>query len=165
MERSGVWKGLGMQFLMTKQWSLLERFDITDGQGALAFAARGHFGAAITLHDPAGREVAAVTKHAFTDTHEISVAGERVAQVRHTGFLGDRYEIDSTHGALTAQGRLLTGNFTLARDGEPVAHLDRQFSLHETFAVDIADTENPAFILATLLAVEAIQDERQSQKH
>jgi uncharacterized protein YxjI len=154
-----------MRFSMTKQWSLLERFDITDGQGTLAFQARGHFGAAISLHDPAGREVAAVTKHAFTDTHEINVAGERVAQVRHTGFFGDRYEIDSTHGVLTAQGRLLTGNFTLARDGQPVAQLDRQFSLRETFAIDIADTENPAFILAVLLAIEAIHDERQSQQH
>ena len=38
----------------------------------------------------------------------------------------------------------------------------RQFSLHEKFAVDVADSENPAFILAVLLAIEAIHDEREN---
>ena len=43
-----------------------------------------------------------------------------------------------------------------------VAQMARQFSFHEKFAVDIADSENPAFILAVLLAIEAIHDEREN---
>jgi uncharacterized protein YxjI len=154
-----------MEFLMSRQWSVMERFDITDPQGALAFEARGHLGAAITLHDASGRQAAAVTKHVFSEVHEVEVGGQRVAQVRHTGFFGDRYEVESAYGVLTAQGRLMSGDLTLARDGQLVAQMARQFSLREKFAVDIADSENAAFILAVLLAVEAIHDERDNNRH
>ncbi len=42
----------------------------------------------------------------------------------------------------------------------PVAQMNRQFSLRERFALDVADDQDPAFILAVMLAVEAIHDER-----
>lgn len=145
---------------MSKQWSLMERFEITDAQGRLAFEARGHLGATITLHDPTGQEVARVTKHVFTDVHEVEIDGQRVAQVRHTGWLGEHFEVSSSYGTLTARGRLLNGDLALARDGDVVAQMAQQFSFHEKFAIDIADSENAAFILAVLLALEAIHEER-----
>jgi uncharacterized protein YxjI len=152
-----------MRYLLAQKFSLFERFDITDEAGSLAFEAKGHLGSAITLHDPSGQQVAGITKHVFTDTHEIEVGGERVAQVRHAGFFGDRYEIDSSYGALTAGGRWFSNNFSVQRGGMVVAEMVQQWGGGEKFALDIADSESAPFILAVMLALEAIHAERENQ--
>jgi uncharacterized protein YxjI len=152
-----------MRYLLSQKFSLFERFDVTDEAGSLAFEAKGHFGSGITLHDPSGRQVAGITKHVFTDTHEIEVNGERVAQVRHTGFFGDRYEVDTSYGVLTASGRWFSNNFMVQRDGTPVAEMVQKWGWGEKFALDIADSENAPLILAVMLALEAIHQERENQ--
>lgn len=154
-----------MEYLISSRWSLMERFDITDGSGALRFEARGHLGSQITLHDASGQEVADIRKHLMTDTHDVYVQGQRVAQVRHAGIFGDRYDIESAFGVLNARGRFDGGDYTVSRDGVPVAKMLRQFTLREKFAVDIDDNQDQAFLLALVLAVEAIHDERREQQH
>lgn len=148
---------------MSSTWSLLERFEITDESGALQFEARGHIGSQITLHDSSGREVADIRKRVLGDTHEVYLAGQPAAQVRHVGFPGDRYEIDTSFGPLTARG-IFGGNYTLDQGGVPVASMVRQFSLREKFAIDIADGQNDALVLAVMLAVEAIHDRRRQRR-
>ena len=44
----------GMEYVMSSRWSLMERFDITDGSGTPQFEARGHLGARISLLDGSG---------------------------------------------------------------------------------------------------------------
>jgi uncharacterized protein YxjI len=154
-----------MEYVMSSKWSLLERFEITDSAGTPQFEARGHFGSQITLHDPSGGVVADIRKHVFTDTHEVYVAGQQVAKVRHAGFLGDHYNIESAYGMLTARGHFNGGNYTLDDNGVPVAAMQRQFSLREKFAIDIADGQDPVFLLALMLAIEAIHAERNEQEH
>jgi uncharacterized protein YxjI len=149
---------------MSSQWSLLERFEITDMSGAPQFEARGHIGSQITLHDSSGREVADIRKQFFGDTHEVYLAGQRAAQVRHAGFLGDRYEIDASIGQLTARGSFGGGDYTLNQGGAPVASMVRQFSLREKFAIDIADGQNDVLLLAIMLAIEAIHDRRRQRR-
>jgi uncharacterized protein YxjI len=152
-----------MEYVISSQWSLMEHFEITDSSGAPEFEARGHLGSQITLHDNQGQVVADIRKHVFSDTHEVYLDGQRMAQVRHAGIFGDRYDIDSGFGMLTARGRFGGGDYTVSRDGTPVASMVRQFSLREKFAVDIADNENQAFLLALVLAIEAIHDERRGR--
>jgi uncharacterized protein YxjI len=154
-----------MEYVMSSKWSLMERFEITDGSGAPQFEARGHLGSQITLHDPSGQQVADIRKHIFTDTHEVYVGGQQVAQVRHAGIFGDRYDIESAYGLLNARGHFAGGDYTVSRGGMPVARMVRQFSLREKFAVDVADEENQVFLLALVLAIEAIHDERSQQEH
>jgi uncharacterized protein YxjI len=149
-----------MEYVMASRWSLMERFEITDAAGAPQFEARGHVGSRITLHDRDGQEVADIRKHLLTDTHEVYVGGQRAAQVRHAGIFGDKYDIESAFGYLTARGRFDGGDYTVTRDGTPVARMVRKFSLREKFAIDVGDSENQAFLLALVLAIEAIHDER-----
>jgi hypothetical protein len=104
-----------------------------------------------------------IRKEVFGDTHEVYLAGQPAAQVRHVGFLGDRYEIDTGFGPLTARGSF-GGNDTLDQGGAPVASMARQFSLREKFAIDIADGQNDALVLAVMLAVEAIHDRRRRRR-
>jgi uncharacterized protein YxjI len=131
-----------MEYVMSSRWSLMERFDITDSSGTPVFEARGHLGARISLLDSNGQEVAEIRKHVMTDTHEVYVSGQNVAQVRHAGIFGDKYDIESGFGRLV-----------------------RKFSLREKFAVEVADDENQPFLLAIVLAIEAIHDERRQQEH
>jgi uncharacterized protein YxjI len=152
-----------MEYVMSSRWSLMDRFEITDSSGAPQFEARGHLGSQITLHDNRGQEVADIRKHVFSDTHEVYLNGQRMAQVRHAGIFGDRYDIDSGLGMLTARGSFGGGDYTVSRDGTPVATMVRQFSLREKFAVEVADNENQAFLLALVLAIEAIHDERRAR--
>ena len=154
-----------MQYVMSSKWSLLERFEITDSAGAPQFEARGHLGSQITLHDTRGQEVADIRKHVFNDTHDVYVDGQQVAQVRHAGIFGDRYDIESAYGLLNARGRFAGGDYTVSRGGLPVAQMTRQFSLREKFAVDVSDDENQVFLLALVLAIEAIHDERVQDRH
>ncbi len=154
-----------MEYVMSSKWSLMERFEITDTYGTPQFEARGHFGSQITLHDMSGQQVADIRKHVFSDAHEIYVGGQQLAKVRHAGFLGDHYNIESAYGMLTARGHFNGGNYTLDNGGAPVAAMQRQFSLREKFAIDIADGQNPVFLLALMLAIEAIHAERNEQEH
>lgn len=153
-----------MEYVMASRWSLMERFEITDTAGTPQFEARGHIGSRITLHDSYGQEVADIRKHLMTDTHEVYVGGQRAAQVRHAGIFGDKYDIESAFGYLTARGRFDGGDYTVSRDSVPIARMLRKFSVREKFAVDIADGENQAFLLALVLAIEAIHDERREQR-
>lgn len=143
----------------------MPRFEITDGSGAPQFEARGHLGSQITLHDTYGQEVADIRKHVFSDTHEVHVGGQQVAQVRHAGIFGDKYDIESAYGIINARGHFDGGDYALSRDGMPVARMMRQFSLREKFAIDVSDEENQVFFLAVVLAIEAIHDERNQQAH
>jgi uncharacterized protein YxjI len=154
-----------MQYVMSSTWSLMPRFEITDESGSPQFEARGHLGSQITLHDNYGQEVADIRKHVFSDTHEVHVGGQQVAQVRHSGIFGDKYDIESAYGILAARGHFAGGDYTLSRDGVPVARMVRQFALREKFAVEVSDDENQVFFLAVVLAIEAIHDERNQQAH
>jgi uncharacterized protein YxjI len=154
-----------MQYVMSSKWSLMPRFEITDGSGTPQFEARGHLGSQITLHDSHGQEVADIRKHIFTDTHQVYVGGQQVAQVRHAGIFGDKYDIESAYGILNARGHFAGGDYTVTQGGMPVARMVRQFSLREKFAVDVSDDGNQVFYLAIVLAIEAIHDERREQEH
>jgi uncharacterized protein YxjI len=148
-----------MQYVMSSKWSVMKRFEITDALGAPQFEARGHLGSQITLHDTNGQEVADIRKHALKLTHDVYVGGQQVAQVKHAGIFGNRYDIQSAYGLLNARGHFAGGDYDIMRDGMLVARLVRQFSLREKFAVDVADDENQVFLLALVLALEAIHDE------
>ncbi len=152
-----------MHYVMSSRWSLMERFEITDTAGIPQFEARGHLGSQITLHDPSGREVADIRKHVFTDTHEVYIAGQRAAEVRHGAFVGDHYNIETSYGQLTDRGHFDGGDYTLSRGGAPVAQMMRKLSGREEFVIDIADGENAVLLLALMLAIEAVHDERRAR--
>jgi uncharacterized protein YxjI len=142
----------------------MERFEITDASGVPQFEARGHLGSKITLHDTSGREVAEIRKHLMSDVHEVYLGGQRAAHIRHAGFFGDHYDIETSFGPIRARGHFDGGDYQLDMGGMPVASLRRKFSLREKFAIDIADGQNDALLLAIMLAIEAIHEERRQQQ-
>ena len=153
-----------VHYTMSSKWALLERFEITDADGTPYLEARGHLRAKITLHDTSGREVADIRKHMLSDAHEVYLGGQRAAHVRHAGFLGDHYDIETSYGPLRARGHFDGGDYTLDQGGKAVATMRRKLSLRERFAIDIADGQNDVLLLAVMLAIEAIHEERRQQQ-
>ncbi len=138
---------------MAHKWSPLARFDITDEAGSVAFQVRGDFDASMTLRDPAGRAVATITADTRTGGFYRVEANSSRARLRRWWGSGGPYQIVSNEGELTASGSGL--HLSLARDGSVIASMSRKFSLREKLAVDIADNQDAAFILAIMLTMHA----------
>jgi uncharacterized protein YxjI len=154
-----------MRYQIASKWSMIEHFVITDGSGTPMFDVRGRLSLSqrLSLCDQSGQELAEIKKHLMTTRHDILVGGQRVAEVHHEGFFGDRYEVDSQFGRITAKGNFTGWNYSIHQGGHRVATVSRELALHEKFLVEIADNVNDVFILAVVLAIDAIHDERRQQ--
>lgn len=154
-----------MRYQIASKWSMTEHFVITDEFGTPRFDVRGRLSLSqrLSLCDQSGQELAEIRKHLMTTRHDIVVGGQRVAQVHHEGFFGEHYEIDSQFGRITAKGDFTGWNYTLHQDGHRVATVSRELALREKFIVHIADDVNDVFILAVVLAIDAIHDERRQE--
>jgi uncharacterized protein YxjI len=155
-----------MRYVMSNKWSVTEHFVITDDSGDPRFDVRGNLGLTqrLTFRDPSGREVAEIRKHLMTTAHDILIGGQRVAEVRHTGFFGERYEIDSSFGQFTAKGSFTGWDYTISHGGQVIATISREFAFREKFLVQTADGGNDILILAIVLAIDSIHDERRERE-
>jgi uncharacterized protein YxjI len=156
-----------VRYTMSSKWALTERFSITDEAGNPAFEVHGNFGLVkqISFQDPSGHELAMLKKHLMTNKYEVIVGGQTVAEIYHTGIFGEHYEIASSRGTIEAKGDFVGWNYTITRAGSVIATVAREFALKEKFGVDIASGEDEVFILATVLAIDNIHDERREQGH
>lgn len=150
-----------MRYIIDSKWSLAEHFVITDESGTARFEVRGNLvSSRLSLSDQSGRERALIKKHLMSTSHEIQVDGEYAADIRHQGIFGERYEISSRFGQLVAKGSFGGWDYQISGDGRPVATVSRVPAFHEKFVVDIADGTSDVFVLAVVLAIDAIHDER-----
>ena len=147
---------------MANKWSLIEHFVITDESGTPQFDVRGNLSLTqeLAFYDQSGQELALIRKHFMTTGHEILVGGQRVAEVRHVGLFGESYDIESNFGSLTAKGSFGGWDYSISNGFDQVARVSRELAFRERFVVDIADGANDVFILAVVLAIDAIHDER-----
>ena len=151
-----------MRYLISRQWSVLQDFDITGEAGDLRYQVRGNFGLtqSLTITEPGGQRTAQITRTPFTTRHQMIIDGQQVAEVRHQ-FLGwNNCTIDSASGQLVARGNFLGWQYTISKGGRVVASLSQQGILPSTFEVDTADGEDDLFLLCLVLAIEQIHRER-----
>ncbi|HTW10114.1 MAG TPA: hypothetical protein VME46_21610 [Acidimicrobiales bacterium] len=151
---------------MSSRWALTERFVITDPMGNPLLEVRGNFGLVkhIKFHDQTGRVLAELKKHLVGDKYEVILDGRAVAEVKHHGLFGQHYEIATPQGKLEARGDFLGWQYSLGRGGAIVAQVSRQPSFREAFFVETAPGENDVFLLACILAIDNIHDERREHE-
>jgi uncharacterized protein YxjI len=75
------------------------------------------------------------------------------------GFLGRRYDIDSPGGLLQAQGNFSGRQYSITRDGMPAAAVT-QSPVRGQFAVQVTPGQDAVLMLAVILAIETIRDNR-----
>ncbi len=150
-----------------------EDFDITDDSGRTVLHVDGKVFSLhdrLVIRDSAGQEVAQVHRRmiALRPTYQISVGGEKVAEVRKHFFtpFRDRFTIDIPGpDDLEMSGNLLDREFTVRRGGQTVATVSKRwFSMRDTYAVDIAEGEDHLLILASVLALDLAEDRERKQE-
>ena len=66
-----------------------------------------------------------------------------------------RQRLARVPGDLEARGNLSDHEYTVTRDGAPVAQISKQwFSWSDTYGVDISDKEDPVLILASTVVID-----------
>lgn len=151
-----------MRYLISRQWSVLQDFDITGEAGDLRYQVRGNLGItqSLTISEPNGQRTAQITRTPFTTWHQVIIDGQQVAEVRHQ-FLGwNNCTIDSLSGRFVAEGSFLGWQYTISQGERVVATLSQQGILPSTFEVDTAAGEDDLFLLCLVLAIEQIHRER-----
>jgi uncharacterized protein YxjI len=118
----------------------------------------------LVIREPGGREVGQVQRKlvALRPTYEITIDGKNVADVRKhlLAPFGERFTVD-VYGAgdMQVRGDLLSHEFTIDRDGQPVATVSKRWlSMTATYAVEVAPGENDLLILASVLALDLAID-------
>jgi uncharacterized protein YxjI len=152
---------MAQHYLMSRKWSLVDRFAITDETGATQFEVQGRMSltARLSIRDASGMEVAAIRRAPFSRRHEIVADGQH-ATVTPRGIFGRQYEIDSSTGHLEARGNFSGRQYMVSRDGRAAAAVSQRPGLRERFAVEVTDGENPVLMLAVILVIETIRDAR-----
>jgi uncharacterized protein YxjI len=151
-----------MRYLISRQWSVLQDFDITGEPGDLRYRVRGNLGItqSLAITEPAGQRTAQITRTPFTTAHQVIIDGRQAAEVRHQFLGGSNCTIDSAHGQLVAQGSFLGWHYTISQEQTVVATVSQQGVLPAVFEVDTADGQDDLFLLCLVLAVEQVHRER-----
>jgi uncharacterized protein YxjI len=162
-----------MYVIRERVLALGDDFDITDSSGQVVLHVDGKVLSLrnrLLIQDPDGREVASVHRHlvALRPTYEIRIGDEPAAEVRKHIFtpLRDRFTIDVPGpDDLEVAGDLLDHEFRISRSGREVASVSKRWlSLHDSYAVRIADGEDHLLILASVLAVDLALAREESEQ-
>jgi uncharacterized protein YxjI len=152
-----------MYVIRERMFALGDDFDITDEDGRRVYHVDGKvltLRDRLVIEDPSGAEVAAVHRHlvALRPTYEVTVGGEKAAEVRRHFFtpFREKFTIDIPGpDDLQISGDLLDHEFTVERDGREVASVSKRWlSIRDTYGVRIADGEDHLLILASVLALD-----------
>ena len=115
------------------------------------------------LEDAAGREVAKIQERKLTVRDKVAVErdGHNVATV-HKALVGirDRFAIDIEGGPdLKAHGNIVDHEYEIERDGDTVARISKRwFRVRDTYGIEVAQDEDEALVLATVVALEQLTD-------
>ena len=147
--------------MISRKWALAARFAITDDTGAPGFEvqSRSAFSRKLSIYDPAGMEVAAISRRGLGMRYQI-LAGGQETTVTPRGFFGKRFEIGTPAGLLEARGNFSGRQYGITRGGMVVAGVTQLRTFREQFAVQVDDGEDPVLMLAVVLVIELIRDER-----
>ncbi len=152
---------MAANYLISRKWSLADRFAITDPAGVEQFSVEGRlaFSRRLSVRDTTGAEVAVITRRGLGNRYEIVATGQ-LTSVRPRGFFGQRFEIDSAAGQLEARGNFTGRQYVVTRAGSQAASVTQLRTFREKFEVEVSEAEDAVLMLAVVLVIETIRDDR-----
>jgi|SRR5215469_1582304 len=151
-----------MQYTAAKIFSK-ERFTIEDHAGTRQFEVHriyGLDGNSLSLRDLDGKELAAIKPRHAPARFEISTSAQ-VITVHHNGWFGRRYSIDGPLGELsTTVSDFGAQSYELIGGDRPRAIVSRPQISQQSITIDVPDGEDVVSLLAVVLAIETIRDDR-----
>jgi len=112
--------------------------------------------------DTTGAEVAVISHRGWGMRYQILTGGQEIT-VSPRGWFSKSFEIDSPAGPLEARGNFSGRQFSITRGGMTAAGVTQLRTLREQFAVEVSDGEDALLMLAAVLAIEMIRDDRRRQ--
>jgi uncharacterized protein YxjI len=154
---------MSASYQISRKWALGNRSVITDDTGTERFEVQGPrgFSGKLSIRDPAGAEVAAISRRGLATRYEIRTGGE-LTTMRPRGFAGRRFEIVSGAGQLEARGNFSGRQYSVTRNGAPAAAVTQLRTVRERFAVEVSESEDPVLMLAVVLVIETIRADRRT---
>jgi uncharacterized protein YxjI len=159
-----------MRYIMRqKVFSLASKFAIRNENGEDAFFVNGEsfsLGHKLSFEDPSGKELLFISQKLLSwgPTYELYRVEKHVATIKKEMFTLFQCTFDihvEDQGDLEAQGDLSDHEYTVTRDGAPVAQISKQwFSWLDTYGVDVADSVDPVLILASTVVIDMCCHER-----
>jgi uncharacterized protein YxjI len=165
-----------MRFVLKERiFSLRDSYYIRTEQGNNAFEITGQligFRDKLTLRDIHGATLATITEKMLSlrPVYIIARPGQPDVKVKKDfiNILREGFSVDMEGGLpdLRIQGNFLDHNYTISRDGAPVAQIAKKWiSLRDSYVVDVAEDEDPVLILACAIVVDRIAHEDEDKKH
>ncbi len=153
-----------MRFLVKqKVFTLGDNFTIKDDAGIDRFIVRGQIftlGNKLRIYDMAGQELIFIEQKLFRFLPEYTIyyLGSPMATVKKEfTFFKPKFEIYSDRYNYSIVGNFWAMDFTIREDGRDIAYISKRWiSWGDTYAVDILEDENQAFILALVIVLDQV---------
>ena len=159
-----------MRYIMKQKiFSMADRFAIRDEAGRELYFANGEvfsLGHKLSFEDAQGNELLFIRQKllSFGATYELFRGQEHVATIRKEPFTLFHCTFDihvDGRGDLEARGDLTDYEYTVTRNGQPVAQISKAWlTWADTYGVDIDDTEDQVLLLATTVVIDMCCHER-----
>lgn len=162
-----------MRYVIEQKLSLTRsRFCVRDGSGRDLYLAEGRAIPVLeqfVLKELSGRELALVKRSGvLKESFDIYVEGVLAGKVTpKRKLLRMNYRIETPNGKeISATGNFSGYEYLLQSDGRTVAQIHKKLkAVRDEYALDVSPGEDELLMIATVLAIDAIQDAlRQRQK-
>ena len=163
-----------MYVIRERFFGIGDDFDILDEHGRKVLRVDGKVLSVrnrLVIEDLAGTELATVHRHlvALRPTYEIRIGGEKAAEVRKSLFtpFRDKFTIDVPGpDDLEMRGNLFDHEYTIDRGGVEVAAVSKRWlTIRDTYAVQVADGQDPLLIICSVLALDLAMARQDSQRN
>ena len=152
-----------MRYTTASKWSK-ERFTIDHDDGNPQFEVvriYGLDGNSLSLRDLGDNELAAILPRTGPTRFEVITKGNQPITVRHKGWLGKRYRIDTAAGDMTATvGDFSRKSYEVLSSGTVTANVTREFIRQQNLTIDVPDDGDVVSLVAVVLAIETLRDDR-----
>ena len=102
-----------------------------------------------------------LNRYAFIDDAE----GNRIAKLKLEWGFDRKFYIEGYKDEISIIGDFFRWNFSIAKNGEQIGTLSRQIDFVDSFALDIDNEEDAAFLVATVIGIDNIYDEKHKEKN
>jgi hypothetical protein len=163
-----------MQFFSTIQ-SMGGPLTITDSEGKERYHARTvpDVGERLALRAAdGGGQLAAIVREPMTGGFEVLIANKRMALVRFRGLINVQCLIESPDDGLVVHGDVPSGTYELypnaSPGAEPLAEVVRtggsgRYNARHELDISVADGEDPVRLLAVVLGIEYLCEDRRTE--
>jgi uncharacterized protein YxjI len=162
-----------MYVIRERFFSIGDDFDVLDEHGTKVLHVDGKVFSVrnkVVIEDLDGNEVASVHRHlvALRPTYEISIGGEKAAEVRKKLFtpFREKFTIDVPGpDDLEMKGNLLDHEYVIEQGGEEVAAVSKRWlTIRDTYAVQVSAGIDHLLIIGAVLALDLALDREEEKK-